>query len=33
MGTSANSLQTFVMQWSALGAHRVEAGAPKTMSV
>jgi hypothetical protein len=33
MGTPANSLQTFVMRWSALEACRLEAGAPKTMSV
>jgi hypothetical protein len=33
MGTSANSMQTFVMRWSALGARRPEADALKTMSV
>jgi hypothetical protein len=32
MGTPANSLQTFVMRWSALDARRHGAGAPKTMS-
>jgi hypothetical protein len=33
MGTPANSLQTFVMHWSALAARRPEAGALMTMSV
>jgi hypothetical protein len=33
MGTPANSIQTFVMHWSALEARRPEAGTPKTMSV
>ena len=33
MGASANSLQTFVMHWSALEARRLYAGAPMTMSV
>jgi hypothetical protein len=33
MGTLANSLQTFVMRWSALEARRHGAGAPMTMSV
>ncbi|MGB2714123.1 MAG: hypothetical protein WBC51_08100 [Vicinamibacterales bacterium] len=28
-GTLANSMQTFVMRWSALEARRPEAGAPK----
>jgi hypothetical protein len=30
--TPANSLQTFVIPWSALEARRPEVGAPKTMS-
>jgi hypothetical protein len=29
MGTPANSMQTFVMRWSALEARRHGAGAPK----
>lgn len=29
MGTPANSMQTFVMRWSALEARRPEVGAPK----
>jgi hypothetical protein len=33
MGTPANSMRSFVMQWSALDARRPEADAPKTMSV
>jgi len=33
MGTPANSMQTFVMRWSALEARRLCAGAPMTMSV
>jgi hypothetical protein len=33
MGTPANSLQTFVMRWSALEARRPEADALMTMSV
>ena len=32
-GASANSLETFVMRWSALEARRTGAGAPMTMSV
>ena len=32
MGTSANSIQTFVMRWSALEARRRGVGASMTMS-